>query len=319
MSGRPALICADGEGRWIDWRGAPFRLLSTGDQTDKSMTVGVEVLDIGDGPSPHVQSREDEGFYVLEGKVEFTVGNETVRLKEGEFINIRSGTAHTVTNVGLNEAKLLVINAPAGFDSYQLAIGREVDGPFDTYDPDEKDPEQLAATALDYGIAIDLELDDPEFLAEPDVTVRHLGEGPTFDAVGDRYRFLVEHAETHGRYAIWHSIVSPDGGPPKHIHSKEEEAFFVLKGEIDFFCDGQEAKLGPGGFVHLPKGSTHAFKNNGSEAAEMLVIVAPAGLEAMFRKSGRPANPADPPGPPSEEELAALPEIAAKYGIEILH
>lgn len=318
MSGRPATIHADGEGRWIDWRGAPFRLLSTGDQTDNAVTMGVELVDIGDGPSPHVQSREDEGFYVLEGKVEFTVGNETVRLGPGDFINVRLGTAHTVTNVGLDEVKLVLINAPAGFDAYQIEIGKEVDGPFETYDPEEQDPEALAVIASQHGVTIDLDLDGPEFSAIPEVTVRHAGEGAVIDAVGDRYRFLAESADTGGHYALWHATIYPGGGPPLHRHSKEEEAFYVLKGELTFEADGETAVLSAGGFAHLPKGSTHAFKNNGDEPAEALIVVAPAGLEAMFRKTGKAANLDGVPEPPSESELATLKEIAPKYGIELV-
>lgn len=318
MSGRPALICASGEGRWIDWRGTPFRLLSTGDQTDHTMTVGVGLLDIGDGRPPHIHSREDVGVYVLEGKVEFIAGNETARLTPGEFINVRPGTALTVTNVGLSEARLLMINAPAGFDAYQLEVSKEVDGPFESYEPAEEDHDAIVTAALGHGIAIELDLDSSEFSDPPEATVRHASEGAVIDTVGDRYRFLADSSETGGRYAIWHATISPGGGPPPHRHSKEEEAFFVLSGEIEVICDGQEATLQSGGFAHLPKGSAHAFKNRSTSPAEMLIIVAPGGLEGMFRKSGKVADLEKQPSAPTEEELARLPEIAAKYGVEIL-
>lgn len=318
MSGRSAKMYADGDGRWLDWRGAPVRLLSTGDDTDGAMTVEVGYVDIGDGPPPHLQTREDEGFYVLAGKLEFNAGTEIVHLGPGDFINIRSQTAHTFVNVGLEEAKLVTINAPAGFDAFQLKAGKEVDGTFDSYDPDDEKVEEMEELAHEFGITVGFDLDSPEFSDPPQITVRHAADGEQVNAVGDRYRFLVESAQTGGRYALWHATVGPGGGPPLHRHSKEEEAFFILKGEVCFESDGEESTLGAGGFVNLPRGTSHRFQNRGDEPAEMLILVAPAGLETMFRKTGQVVEADAPIAPPSEEEIAKLKSIAPDYGIEIL-
>lgn len=319
MSGRPAKVFADGEGQWIDWRGAPVRLLATGEDTAGAVTVEVSYVDIGDGPPPHLQTREDEGFYVLQGKLECNVGNEIVHLGPGDFLNISSGTAHAFTNVGVDEARLVTINAPAGFDAFQLEIGKLVDGPFDSYDPEQGVMDELLDAASRYGITTGLDIDgSPEFLDPPFVTVKHAKDGEQINAVGDRYRFLAEGGDTNGRYALWHAIVGPGGGPPLHKHSKEEEAFFVLNGELWFEADGNEVTLGPGGFVNLPRGSAHRFQNRGDEAAEMLVLVAPAGLEKMFRKTGRVVESGAPIDPPTEEEIATLHKIAPEYGIELL-
>ncbi len=42
-----------------------------------------------------------------------------------------------------------------------------------------------------------------------------------------------------GQYALWEAIVPPGGGPPPHTHSREEEGFYVLEGEITFYVEGQ--------------------------------------------------------------------------------
>jgi len=46
------------------------------------------------------------------------------------------------------------------------------------------------------------------------------------------YRFLATGENTNGKYAIWEAIVPPGGGPPPHVHSREEEGFYILEGEI---------------------------------------------------------------------------------------
>ena len=63
-------------------------------------------------------------------------------------------------------------------------------------------------------------------------TLRTSTEGRTIAIVGDVYRFLVTGDDTNGKYAIWEAIVPPGGGPPPHVHSREEEGFYILEGEI---------------------------------------------------------------------------------------
>ena len=48
------------------------------------------------------------------------------------------------------------------------------------------------------------------------------------------YRFLATGEDTNGNYAIWEAIVPPGHGPPSHVHSREEEGFYILEGEITF-------------------------------------------------------------------------------------
>src|SRR5205807_8647597 len=63
-------------------------------------------------------------------------------------------------------------------------------------------------------------------------TLRTLTEGRTIAVVGDVYRFLATGDDTNGKYALWEAIVPPGGGPPPHVHSREEEGFYILEGEI---------------------------------------------------------------------------------------
>jgi mannose-6-phosphate isomerase-like protein (cupin superfamily) len=64
--------------------------------------------------------------------------------------------------------------------------------------------------------------------------IRNAGKGRTVAVVGDVYRFLATGEDTNGRYALLEAIVPPGGGPPPHVHSREEEGFYILEGEINF-------------------------------------------------------------------------------------
>src|SRR5262245_13763661 len=119
-------------------------------------------------------------------------------------------------------------------------------------------------------------------------TVRKPGEGRTIAVVGDVYRFLAVGADTGGKYALWEAIVGPGGGPPPHVHSREEEGFYILEGEISFLAGDQRLVAGQGTFINMPVGTPHTFKNETDRPARMLISVAPAGLEQMFFEVGQP-------------------------------
>ena len=57
-------------------------------------------------------------------------------------------------------------------------------------------------------------------------------------AVGDVYQFLATGDDTAGKYATFISVVQPGGGTPPHLHRREEEAFYVLEGEMAFYIEG---------------------------------------------------------------------------------
>ena len=136
--------------------------------------------------------------------------------------------------------------------------------------------------------------------------------------VGDVYRFLATGEDTDGRYALWETIVPPGGGPPPHVHSREEEGFYVLEGEIAFTVNGKRVVAAAGTFANVPVGTPHSFKNEGDRPARMLISVAPAGLEKMFFEVGVPLQEgATTALPPTKEEIERLLAAAPRYGIEI--
>jgi mannose-6-phosphate isomerase-like protein (cupin superfamily) len=140
----------------------------------------------------------------------------------------------------------------------------------------------------------------------------------TVSLVGDVYRFLATGEDTSGKYAFIEAIVGPGGGPPPHVHSREEEGFYILEGEITFTINGERVVATAGMFANMQVGTPHSFKNESKKAAKMLVTVAPAGLEKMFMEIGVPlAEGATTALPPTREDIEKLLAIAPKYGIEI--
>ena len=148
--------------------------------------------------------------------------------------------------------------------------------------------------------------------------IRSPGQGPVISVVGDIYRFLAVGEETSGAYALWEADVLPGGGPPPHTHSREEESFYVLEGEVTFYVGDERIVATLGTFINMPIGQQHAFRNESGTPARMLISVAPAGLEKMFFEVGKPVEPgATTVASPTPEEIAKLLEVAPRYGVEI--
>ena len=119
-------------------------------------------------------------------------------------------------------------------------------------------------------------------------------------AGGDIYATLASGAETDAGYFLTHAIVPPGGGPPAHVHTREEEAFYLIRGELVFLVGVEEVRVGAGSFVNVPKGLKHRFRNEGAVEAELLFWFAPAGIEGLFRELG--------------ETPERIVEIGEKYG-----
>ncbi len=152
--------------------------------------------------------------------------------------------------------------------------------------------------------------------ASEQVMIKEPTEGRTIGIVGDIYRFLATSEETGGRYSMFEATVLPNGGPPPHIHRREDETFYVLEGEITFQVGDERRVAKSGTFVHMPIGILHAFKNETSQPAKMLISFAPAGLEEMFFEVGKDLAEGETPDEPSPEEIKKLLEAGRRFGIE---
>jgi quercetin dioxygenase-like cupin family protein len=151
------------------------------------------------------------------------------------------------------------------------------------------------------------------------IVVVNPGEGDAYSALGDVYRVLASGDQTGGAYSLSEIRISPGNGPPPHVHSRDDEAFFVLEGEVTFQI-GNERSVGRAGtFVQGPRGIPHSFRNHTRSAARMLVWVMPSGFENFVREFARRVPSFDSPALPlGQDEIAKLIAMAPKYGIEIL-
>ena len=316
---RPPTLLGPDAGAWIQWVDGKLRYIATAGDTEARYTMSTGSVPPGGGAMPH-RHGFGVGFYVVEGLAEFVVdgvsGRRTVELGAGGFVHIPPWIRHAVA-AGADGVTLGTVAAPAGLDRFQTAAGSTLTGPggrsSKTIDEITAD---LAQLAPDFGIEIDPPDDDR---ATEDPHIVEPGQGPTYDTVGDRYRFLADSGVTGGQYALWHATVQPGGGPPPHRHHREDEAFLMLRGEMTFEADGAAFTTGPFGFAGLPLGGRHQFRNESDGPCELLMFVAPAGLETMFQKTGvKVDDPTEAIHTLGPDDVAALEKNGPDFGIEVL-
>ena len=101
----------------------------------------------------------------------------------------------------------------------------------------------------------------------------------------------------------------PGGGPPPHVHAFEDETFQPLDPGFEFLVDGKWIPVPPGHSLFASRGTPHTFRNAGSANGRILILVAPAGLDAYLEKIG-PLSPAS--------DMAEIISISEQYGIRFL-
>ncbi len=137
--------------------------------------------------------------------------------------------------------------------------------------------------------------------------------------MGDRYTVLLTAEETGGQFSLFDFEVPAGRGAPPHVHSREDETFLILEGEVEFTVAGEARRTGPGDVVFGAKGVGHSFRNVGIGMARLKVITTPGGFEKFFAASGVPAGDRGKTAPlPNDEDKARMQRVAPEYGIEIL-
>ncbi len=137
------------------------------------------------------------------------------------------------------------------------------------------------------------------------------GEGKIIPVPGHKVTLKVVGADTDGAYSLLEVELVGDG-PPQHIHKTEDEAFYVVEGEIKVLVGERTFTATAGSFVVIPRGTVHAFSRVGQEPAKVLAIFTPAGFEKFFEEA------VDLDVTDTEAYVARGRALAEKYNMEIV-
>jgi len=134
-----SVLLGAGKGKTVTVMGDAYTIKAAREETGGAYSL-IESTITGGGPPPHIHLTEEEAFYVLEGKLEVRIGDNTVTATPGSFVLVPRGTVHSFTRTGTEPARLLIILSPAGFERFFEEISGIVD------------PEKIMAVATKYNL-----------------------------------------------------------------------------------------------------------------------------------------------------------------------
>lgn len=109
----------------------------------------------GGGPIPHIQTREHEGFYIIEGQITFNVDKQTIEAKPGTFVNVPPNVLHSFKNETNEIAKLIIILSPPGMEQFFVETGVEISDTTMRPPPfDNEQKQKIASLASKYGVEL---------------------------------------------------------------------------------------------------------------------------------------------------------------------
>jgi quercetin dioxygenase-like cupin family protein len=123
-------------------------------------------------------------------------------------------------------------------------------------------------------------------------------------------------ADTGGEYCLLEVSLASGMGVPRHTHTREDEAYYVLVGELEVAVGDETFVLRAGDTLMAPRDIPHQLRNSGNIENHYLLLFSPSGFEQFLKATAIPApdDAAAPTEPPAVAVRNVL-ELAADYGI----
>jgi mannose-6-phosphate isomerase-like protein (cupin superfamily) len=135
--------------------------------------------------------------------------------------------------------------------------------------------------------------------------------GKSVNILGIPMLIRIHGRDTNGTVSVVESHDVLGGGPPPHIHHREDETFQILEGEYEFTI-GEDAILAkPGTTLFAPRGVPHTYRYAGRSPGKLMCIITPSGFEGFFEEIG--ALTAQ-----EQKDIPRVIGIAEKYELEII-
>ena len=129
------------------------------------------------------------------------------------------------------------------------------------------------------------------------------------NVVGEETLVKVSAEDSDGTLAFFHLVAPPMSGPPRHVHTREDELFYILEGELVFELDGERHTVRAGDTVYLRRGVVHTYQNFTTSDARLLIATTPG----MFCNFFVELSAATPLGSLPDPDL--IDSLSTKYGM----
>jgi len=135
--------------------------------------------------------------------------------------------------------------------------------------------------------------------------------GKQINVLGIPMVIRIHGRDTDGAVAVVESYDVPGGGPPPHIHHREDETFQILEGEYEWAVGGKTFTAQKGTTIFAPRGVPHTYRYLGKTPGWLMCVITPSGFEGFFEEIGALSSQ-------QQQDIPRVMEIAKKFGLEIL-
>ena len=109
------------------------------------------------------------------------------------------------------------------------------------------------------------------------------GGGSKLNILGIPMLIRIHGRDTGGTLSVVESHDLPGGGPPPHIHHREDETFQILEGDYEFMVGGKTILAKPGTTLFAPRGVPHTYRYLGQTPGRLMCVITPSGFEEIGR------------------------------------
>jgi quercetin dioxygenase-like cupin family protein len=133
--------------------------------------------------------------------------------------------------------------------------------------------------------------------------------GKQINVLGIPMEIRIHGRDTNGVVSAVESHDVPGGGPPPHIHQREDETFQILEGEYEWTVGGKTFIAQKGAMIFAPRGIPHMYRYLGKTPGRLMCVITPAGFEGFFEEIGSLS-------PEQQQDIPRVIELGRKYGLE---
>ena len=134
--------------------------------------------------------------------------------------------------------------------------------------------------------------------------------GQQVNILGIPMLIRIHGRDTRGVVSVVESHDVPGGGPPPHVHQREDETFQILEGEYEWTVGGRTFVARRGATIFAPRGVPHAYRYLGQTPGRLMCVITPSGFEGFFEEIGALNSE-------EQKDIPRVIEIAKKFGLEI--
>ena len=135
--------------------------------------------------------------------------------------------------------------------------------------------------------------------------------GRKLNVLGIPMVIRIHGSDTGGIVSAVESHDVTGGGPPPHIHHREDETFQILEGEYEWMVGNEKFVAKKGATIFAPRGVPHTYRYLGQTPGRLMCVITPSGFEGFFEEVSSMT-------PQQQQDIPRVIGLGQKYGLEIL-